>query len=87
VDSAPSSAQLDVTLLCLFLSRPIYAHADKFTSPSQAPRTRKGHSMISRACRRMAHASPSFPPRLFRSENIAMHGLCAVGGGQEREIG
>jgi hypothetical protein len=76
VDSAPSSAQLDVTLLCLFLSRPIYAHADECTSPSQAPRMRKGHSMLSRACRRMALTLPIIPsPRLFHSEKIAMHGL------------
>jgi hypothetical protein len=43
--------------------------------------------MLSRACRRMAHTLPIIPsPRLFRSENIAMHGLCAVGGEQERAV-
>jgi hypothetical protein len=41
---------------------------------------RKGHSMLSRACRRMALTLPdALPvitcPRLFISENIAMHEL------------
>lgn len=76
-------SRFTITLLYPFLSRPIYAHGDKYAS-------RAKHC----ACVRdivcfLVHAAESSSPvipssRLFRSENIAMHG---VGVEQEQDIG
>jgi len=60
------AAQLDVTLLCLSLFRPINAHTDKYASQAKRRASPKGPY------------PPRCPPRhslrLFHPENIAMYG-------------